>query len=339
MTRPGPLLAVGALGASLLGARGDPADGAFVRAELEVVPAAPEACPAAPELARAVEARLGRKAIGGGSAELVLRVEYSSVGGARVVRLALRTSAGVEVGERELRAEGPGCEAFRASLPLVIALMIDLRRAELPPPPSANSGAPAKPAAAPRRARTGPTPLHVEPVTAAATELRAWVFGAASTGLLPNASPGLIGAAGISPGDGWWAGVEAAAWWPSAADRDPGARVSLFEGGPVACSPALAAPPFALRTCAAGRGGLARFEGIGWDRRRAVGRVHFGVLAGPSLEVALTESLALGLAGRAGAVLTRDHLYGLSSVGERVVVWTPPPVWGELGLGLILRSR
>lgn len=328
-----------ALAAGLLGAGGDPADDAFVRAELEVVPAAPGDCPAEPELARAVEARLGREAIGAGAADLLLRVEYSSTGGTRVVRLELRTSAGVAVGERELRAEGPGCEAFRDSLPLVIALMIDLRRAELPPPPSVASEAPAKPDGAPRRARAAPTPLHVAPAAAAASELRAWVYGGAAAGLLPSASPGLIGALGISPVGGWWAGVEAAAWWPSEAERDPGARITLLEVGPAACSPALDAPPFGLRACAAGRGGLARVEGIGWDRQRAVGRLHVGVLAGPSIELALADSLELGLTGRAGAVLTRDHLYGVSSAGERVVVWNPPPVWGELGLGLILRSR
>jgi hypothetical protein len=96
---------------------------------------APEGCISAPQLAAAVSSRLGRPAfVAPHDAELRLVGRLERADRVRAT-LVLETAAGDVVGRRELA--GSSCEAVADSVAVVLAIMLNVRRADLPPPRAA----------------------------------------------------------------------------------------------------------------------------------------------------------------------------------------------------------
>lgn len=108
-----------------------------------------DACVATQPLARAVEARLGRKVfVSPAEADVSVEGRVGKKGGAFVATIVLRDAEGKLLGTRTLEKADPSCNALTDALVLVIAVMIDPDAATSPvPPPPPDPPPPAPPPA------------------------------------------------------------------------------------------------------------------------------------------------------------------------------------------------
>lgn len=114
---------------------------------------APEECAPSAEIAAAVSTSLGRAAFtGAGTAELDIRVELvrAAEEGTFEAELLMRDATGRVLGRRALRSEGADCRTLDEPLTVVLAMMLNVRRADLDLPEPAPPQAPAPSAAGPR---------------------------------------------------------------------------------------------------------------------------------------------------------------------------------------------
>jgi hypothetical protein len=101
------------------------------RVRLDVDPSlATAGCPDVPELARAVEVRLGRPLGAAGAEDADLLVTIRRVDSGFSVDIDLSRRGGEALGTRRIQSTDATCRTLAASLPLVVAMIVDLRERE-----------------------------------------------------------------------------------------------------------------------------------------------------------------------------------------------------------------
>jgi hypothetical protein len=285
-----------------------------------------EECIDAERLKRAVEEILGRGVfVEKGEEDVVVRGSIAperDSGTAWRVRLVVRRRGGRTAGTRELTTQEASCAALDGPLPLVVAMMVDLRResATIRAPPSA---------------ATEPVVPRSRLASASATRwgLASSVAPAIAVGILPGIVVGGRFDVGVVP-PRWPRMALSMAIWPSARELTAGrgATFSAWYAGLSAC-PSIVRRPVALEACGGISVGVTTATGLGLDVTRqdvranglAEARAVFSVpFAGP-----LGGELALG----GGVPFTRTtFVYTEASADQRV--FEPPPAFAFGSLGL-----
>jgi hypothetical protein len=156
--RPHPRLALAALAFALLGAPAREARAEAPKKRTSTLgwdrlPGA-DGCIATQALARAVEARLGRKVfVSPAEADVSVEGRAEKKGQGFAATIVLRDSEGKVLGTRSLEKAGASCDALTESLVLVVAVMIDPDAALAPAPPPPPPPPAEKPSAPPPEVR------------------------------------------------------------------------------------------------------------------------------------------------------------------------------------------
>ncbi len=297
-----------------------------------------ETCPDASALRDAVTMRLGYDPFrADATATIEARVERRADDLHADVRMYDAT--GALTGERELTARGTDCAPLASAMTLTISILVDPhglgRKAEEAP-------APALPPPEPRPGGTFDTAdVHDSPFEHAAPTpppppeerivLRTGLGGLVSVGAAPAVAAGVAAFVGLARAR-WAVDLEGRVDLPASSKAGDGSAVrsSLSVGGVVPC---YAAGIF--RACAVGLFGVLRGEGIGVagrDRDQT-----FYAAAGTRLEVA--PSIGAGFVVRAHADGLAPLVHTKLRVLDREAVWTTPPVFLTVGLGLAKNFR
>lgn len=241
-------------------------------------------CAEASGLARAVEARLGRRVFGAfGKPDLRVYVRFERVV-PKVFRAVLRLTDGAarELGRREISANARHCSALDASLALVIALLVDTA-------PVAPTASPAGPGATvptpPRPEAPRPTPITLAPDTDAPRE--PWWFavtlsGVAAFGVLPGSAFG--GALGLGARPPRFRQIWASAELLPERTRGSAQRtaLSLARFGLMLCPLELGTSALQGVACAGQRVGFVDADGSGFDVNQTTRQLSYEL----ALEVA-----------------------------------------------------
>ncbi len=305
-------------------------------------------CPSADELAQAVEARLGRRVfVPVAKADVRLRGAIAANG--RVpwtVTLTLHDAREHELGTRELRSLSKSCSALRDTLPVVVALLIDLPRPrielELPEPPVVPEST------VPRARPTADSepPNLAKPAEAAAA--RSWSFGgalmgAAAIGVVPRWGWGMAMAFDVRPPAGPYWSLWVSEIGPSASsstETELGVLVSIRQAGLRVCPSLLgASAPVTVDACAGWSLGQVATRGVGYDENLAQSQVYSALEGGVRVGVPIFKTVAIGLDAMAEAPLSRARFYGEATPGDRSLVFRSEVVGARLHLGLVLRPE
>lgn len=333
------------LGASVLLAggvsRADPAQPVRAGLDWRRLPGA-EHCMDAQSLRKAVESRLGRRVfVPRMQADVVVRgrLQVAQGGEGWTAKLALETAAGQPMGTRTLSTRAEDCSAMDASLALIVALMIDIPREELPPPPR-KSAPPPRPA--PRT-----TPIRLPRGTPAPRQ--PWGFqvhgrGVAALGLLPGASLGLGVGVAVHPPGFWYTELDGELWMTRRVDSGSGGSGSRFSLQSVElylCPLALGSPRFRFLACVGQRAGRLVAEGFGFDKDLREPRVVYNPGMRARLTAGLVGPLVLGAGLGLEVPLVRDHFMATRADGAGEELYRMAPVVGtaELVLGVRFGRR
>jgi hypothetical protein len=285
-----------------------------------------EDCIDGERLKRAVEEILGRSVfVEKGNEDVVVRGSVAperDSGTAWRVRLYVRRRSGRTAGTRELTTQEASCAALDGPLPLVVAMMVDLRResATIRAPPLATTEA-----VVPRS--------RLASASATGWGLASSAAPAMAIGLLPGIVVGARFDVGVVP-PRWPRMALSMSIWPSARELtgDRGASFSAWYAGLSAC-PSIVRRPVRLDACAGISVGVTTATGVGLDVTRqdvratglAEARAVFSVpFAGP-----IGGELALG----GGIPFTRTtFVYTDTSADRRI--YEPPPAFALGSLGL-----
>jgi hypothetical protein len=289
-----------------------------------------ESCSDAATLERAVESRLGRKIfVSHASADVVVvaRVGPARRGTGWVADLELRTADGQVIGTRELTTADRSCSALDPSVALVVALMVDIPKSDLP-----------RPAPTPRAPRQEkPTPIRLPAEPARSWRVKVELAGSAVAGVLPGVIAGANLGWGLKP-PGWpLIQIDASLYPKAEVERDGlGTRFSFASVGLDLC-------PFeweGLRArvwgCLRQRLGQITGDGFGFSENLRQSRAFYGVGLGAGAAFRLTGPFELVAGVGAEAPITRDRFTYLDAVGHTVQLFRMAPIFGstELGLGL-----
>jgi hypothetical protein len=314
------------------------AEGGFIKAELawQRSPGAAQ-CMTAEALRQSVAKRLGRDPFVDGEGDVTLRGRASAEGepSGWVVELELRTSSGLPIGTRTLRTEAAHCSALDESLPLVVALMLDVPRDELPRP------LPAPPPPVPKSV-TPPSPISVPRETHAPREpwrFQLAVLATGAAGLVPGIGLGAGVSLGVEPPTFWLTELDVAVWLPSDAERpEGGSRFRLVTVGLALCPLSLDSAPLRLDVCAGQRIGRLSAEGFGFERNREQARLSYALGARARGWLTLAGPLRVGLGAGGEVPLWRDQFVYSAANGQRPSLFRMSPVVGaaEALLGVSL---
>lgn len=297
-------------------------------------------CTSEAAVKRAVEARLARSVFVEQSADVSVevKVEPRDEAGGWVANVTLRAQGGNWLGARELQTPSPRCSDLDEPLSLVLALMVDVPKDELPPPPETPVAAPPP---APRILRV-PAPQPPTPAPRAERR-RAFhgelgVGGVLGVGLLPDLALGFRGSILLRP-PGFWP-VELGALLYRRAQAQSAGGGSDFDaaGADIAVCP-LQVDSGSLRglACATQSLGRLNVSGYGFDENQEHSRFYalFGVRA--RLALGLTSWLAGRVSANVEVPVTRDEFYFTNAEGERERVFRSAPLVGSGELGMELR--
>ncbi len=286
-------------------------------------------CLDAPGLEKAVEERLHRTVfVSGADADLKVSVSVGAAPGAWSAEVDLADAKGRSLGHRQLTTRASHCSALDDSLALVVALMVDLRREDVTPPP-------------PEPVRPPPTPIQLPRNTVAPREpwhAALFVLGRGSVGVLPGIGRGLALAAEIRPPGSWIVGLGVTLWAPAETDGQPGARFLLSSGELELCGLPWRPPGGELGVCFGQQVGYLQSRALAFE----VNRKEQTLLYNLTLQVRgtwwVTPALGLRLGLGAAVPLTRDEFFGTRANGSRVRLFDRAPAASvtELGLGLRL---
>jgi hypothetical protein len=303
---------------------------ASVTAYLEWNEPALSPCPSRDALVVAVEARLKRRVFvaerAASDVRLVATVRRRDA--AWGVELELRDRQDATLGTRYVRSRGADCGGLGESLPVVVALLIDLpRRDVIPGPPdvAAETRAPldAAPVAPPPPPATGPT--GAPPRASGAVRARVAVAGELASGVLPDLATGASLQGGIVTSGGWAVELEAGATLPSTVRTAAGsATFTSVYGALTACAP-LVRGSLALSVCTGMRLGPLLAEGSSFDRNEARAR--------PFPEVPVGAVFFLRLDARATAPLARERFVFRADTGDVVPLHEPAAVAPRVAIG------
>ncbi len=324
-----PLLLAGAV------AHAEPAPP--VRAELEWRRAPGAAhCMDAASLRKAVESRLGRRVfVSRDQADVVVRgrLEPSARGQGWTAELTLQSAAGQPMGKRTLNTRADDCSALDASLALIVALMIDIPREELPPPPAKSTPPPPTP-------RT--TPIQVPRETPAPR--RPWGFegdvrATLGLGLMPGVALGVGVGVAVQPPGFWFTELDGELWATRRASSPEGRSGSDFSLASVAlylCPLSLGYSRLRVQGCVGQRVGRLVAQGFGFDRDQREPRVVYNPGMRARLSARLVGPLVLGAGVGVEVPLTRDRFVATRADGTVQELYRMAPVAGtaEIVLGV-----
>jgi hypothetical protein len=295
-----------------------------------------EECIDEPTLARTVEQHLGRPVFAP-TADLELQVtaKLARAEPSWTADIELSAANGRVLGRRRLSTEAEHCSALDGALALALALMVDLSREELSPPPNTPADLESPPTPPPRRNLSLPpdTPAPREPWT-----FSAGVMAAGALGAQPDPAWGGRLVLGVAPPRGPRFELEGSAFTHTTAEADaPGAGVEmrLVTLGTFVCP--LSFWDDALSLCAGQIIGQTQADGFGFDRNRSEQRLSWalGARVRGAVRVFGPLQLRAGLGGE--TPLFRDR-FVYRQGGRAVAVFRMAPVVGsaELGIGLSL---
>jgi hypothetical protein len=304
-----------------------PADAAErARAVLDWRSSAGAGCLEAPVLVRAVEERLHRTVFVPQQADLRVSVAIKGTAGDWSADILLADTQGHGLGHRQLMTRAEHCSALDDSLALVVALMVDLWREDVRPPPM-------------EPASRGETPIRLPRNTVAPREpwhAALFLFGRGSLGELPGVGRGIGLAAEIRPPHSWVIGLGVTAWLPAETSGQPGARFLLRSAELELCRLVWQKSSADLGVCLGQQVGYLQSRAFAFD----VNRKEQTLLYNLTLELRgvwwVTSLLGLRLGLGAALPLSRDEFFGTRADGSRVRLFDRAPVAAvtELGLGL-----
>lgn len=313
-----------------------------VTAALRVVAPADAECPSEAEIVRAVEAQLGRAVFDASAAEVFVIGGMRHEGSGWTAELELQRADGTVIGTRILRTPSPRCVGLADTLPLVIALMVDLPRSrveiQLPPPI-------APPAAAPPPSEAPPSPVARDPALSApaprAEEPFAFHVGVGAGGALgwlPGIALGLAIELAIVPDPRVRIALRAAFHPPWDADAAHGGLRTWAAGGAIgAALRFLAEDPLALDAALELGVGMFEAESTGVSQPLRAQGPTIDARAGIDAVLALGGPWSLVLDVRIGTPILPPRFDVLVD-DARTTVFTASPLFGRLGLGLRLES-
>jgi hypothetical protein len=282
-------------------------------------------CPSAEAVQRAVERLLARPVFvtdgGRGDVEVDARLERD--GGELVLLLALRDATG-EIGTRAVRGTG-SCAQITEAAPLVLALLVDLRRSEvvLHVEPE-----PAPPEVIPTPAAPPPEP----PVARVATwgvELAVGVSG--ELALLPTPTVSARARATLRP-PGWPAlALRGAVVFPSTTEGERRARFAAALIGLTACPDLVGDATVRLAACGGVELGALEATGVDLDVVRTQTVPLAQLVAGLELRASPWPALTLGAALEGGVPLVQ-HAFTFTQRSTETLLVTLEPVWVRLEL-------
>lgn len=291
-----------------------------------------QSCSDAATLERAVESRLGRKVFvprGAADVVVVARIGPARRGAGWVIDLELRTASGQVIGTRELTSAAPSCSALDPSVALVVALMVDIPKSDVPAP------APAPKRAVPRPEKPTPIRLPVEPARAWRVHVELAASGA--VGVLPGAIAGVSLGWGLDPPGLFLIELDASLY-PKAdvAQNGAGSRFSLASAELDLCPLEVGRSQPWLWGCVSQRLGEISGEGFGFSENLRQSRAFYS--AGLRARAAVELAGPLKLVGSVGGEVpvTRDRFIYRDATGRTVELFRMAPIFGsaELGLGL-----
>jgi hypothetical protein len=307
-----------------------------------------DSCVATQPLARAVEARLGRKVfVSPAEADVSVEGRVVKKGAGFSATLVLRDAEGKMLGTRSLEKTDPSCAALTEALVLVIAVMIDPDAALAPPPVASSPPPPAAPTPpVPPETRIEkvyvpvPVPVPVpakEKPTRPALMIDGALSGRLAIGVVPNPGVG-VSLVGVLVPRGFIGILGRATFVLPRAAPLLAAEVSFSHGTLASglCPLAHTFGPVFLSTCAEGELGLLLARPSGLPRAVNEARVTLagGGSFGASLLVAGPVTVRLG----ASAMLpfVRESFEATLADGTKTEVFRQLPVTfaGDLGLGL-----
>ncbi len=291
-------------------------------------------CTDAKALEQAVEARLSRRVfVDRLKADLLVYARVRWIDGEQAwgVRIELRTQNGALVGTRELRSEAPHCSVLKDPMALVLAVMLDVPRDELPKPQK--SPRPAERAQQSQPAIELPVKPEPSPVP---WRFRAGAGVTAGLGLLPGLALGVRGHASATPPGLFPLELDLNAFFESTA------RVSGAGAGFSALSAALYVCPlwkqlssaFELGGCLGQHAGRLSVHPFGFDEQRQTARGFLNAGLRVVGRMRLFGPFRLRAALDAELPLIRERFRYTAPDGTSSVLFRMAPVAGFAELGL-----
>jgi hypothetical protein len=298
-----------------------------------------EDCMTEQALRRAVAMRLRRDPFveTGGDVLLDGRIAAEAESG-WIAELELHAPSGEPIGTRTLRTDAAHCSALDESLPLVVALMLDVPRDALRRAKSSDE----PPVAEPERAAPKATPISLPRQTHAPREpwgFRLAALATGSVGLVPGLGLGAGLSVGIEPPAFWLTELDVVGWLPAEAESpDGGARCRLATVGLYLCPLSFESPPLRLDLCAGQRIGRMGAQGFGFDRNLEQVRLSYALGARARGWLTIAGPLLVGLGAGAEVPLARDEFFYSAANHERNQLFRMSPVVGaaEALLGVSL---
>ncbi len=284
-----------------------------------VYDAADTGCPARARLASAVMARLGYEAFTDDASDTV-DVQLRRAGDTLTAQV-VRSNAGGETGRRELTSPTTDCSELFRALELAVAIAVDPRAGLIRP-----TAKPTQPSV------VAPVPVPVA-VTAEATPPTPTFFhlgmgptGSLGTGPTPTFGFGLV--AGFRRGH-FELGVGGRVELPSVLALSPGSISTQAVVGNLSACLAVSI----LRACALGEVGALRVTSAGLTPPAQQTAVLADLGVRIAVHLQLSQHLALRPFLDLAASLARTAVFA-----DGKAVWTTYPVFGTLGLALLLTS-
>lgn len=302
----------------------------FATAQLQTYAPERADCASSATLASAVEAHLQRQMfVRQPSADLDVKVAYAREPKHWVADIELKTAAGRPLGRRKLSSQASECSAMNESLALILALMVDLTRAEV-----TTRSAPAVPGIA--------TEVHVAepPAPASAWLAQLSLTGQLRLGQLPDLAAGAGLATVLRHRSGWGPRLGVAAWLPSS-EQDhstrAGARFSAYVAEIGLCRELQHAGRLELSLCTGSELGLLRGQGIGYQRSQTARTPLIDPYALAESTWWPTAHLGLQLGLSVTFPLIRDQFYATRSDGSEIALFKPAAVVPSLRVGICLQ--
>lgn len=300
--------------------------------------ASAEGCIDAEKLRTSVEQRLERPVFSDEAGELSVSGSLSGNPGSWRVLIEAQTSSGQKLGAREIRSEAEHCSALDESLVLVVALLVDVPREELPepaPPPVREEPAPRSTVGSVR-----PTKLRVPRDAFSPREPWAFELGAAmstSFGFLPGLGLGPQLSIGITPPRFWHFELSGTGWLEATDEQDGyGGRFNAWDATLRIC-PLDHRGKVQLRGCLEQRLSVVKAEGFGFDSDRTQDRLNASL--GPRLGLLYPARgpVSIDAAGAVGIPFLRDRFVFRDPGGQQEIYERPLlTLVAELGLRLRL---
>lgn len=286
-----------------------------------------EHCLSAAGLQKAVESRLGRRVfVPLKQADVVVRARLEPADGGEgwTAELSLASAAGQPMGKRVLSTRADDCSALDASLALVVALMIDIPRSELPPPPKSTPAPPAPPTTQIRLPRETPAPRRPWGIEGHAR-------GVAALGLMPGAAFGLGVGVGVKPPGFWYTELDGELWAPRRAESasgGSGSRFSLQTLELYLCPLALGSRGVRVRLCVGQRVGRLVADGFGYDEDLHAPRVIYNPGMRARVSARIVGPLVVGAGVGLEAPLLRDRFVATRADGTTEQLYRMAPIVG-----------